>query len=200
MNALKYIDSLKKSGFNIDIVKDIIKDYGTINVKGEFNWNHRIDGFWMSENKLMISVYWQGDSTDGNDSVSASGFLTRDTVTIPAVTFFDGYRTRETHSDLHITRDELKAVVPAIIEWLSPENIQARETQRKREKAYKKVKDYMKENLVPKFKRYDEWKYVKNAFVLNQYIYNNAIELAKLSNEELEARLWEKFKNPYINS
>ena len=58
----------------------------------------------------------------------------------------------------------------------------------------------MKENLVPKFKRYDEWKYVKNAFVLNQYIYNNAIELAKLSNEELEARLWEKFKNPYINS
>lgn len=195
--AKNYIEQLKKKGFSIETVKDIVKDFGfngAVLVQGDYNWNHQIDGFSLYEGELMISIYWQGDSVDGNTSVEANKFRTRSTVTIPAETFFDGYRTRTTHSDLHITREELESTVGPLIEWLSPENIQTREQQKRQEEAYIKVKTYTQKNLVPEFRDYDYYKYGKKALVINQYIYENAIELAGMTHEQLEEKMWAVFK------
>jgi len=97
------------------ISPEIVSHYGK-NPKGhrgrkeifvdtEIGWNHRITGFSFYKKNLYIDIYWQGDSTDGNDSVKIVSGKTA--YRIPAEHYDDGYRTRTVHSDIIIDSEEL---------------------------------------------------------------------------------------------
>lgn len=68
-------------------------------------WNGDIVGFCYNvrKNELIVEIYWQGDSTDGNDCV----VFDRSGIVLPAESYWDGYRTREDHSDVRFDQDEL---------------------------------------------------------------------------------------------
>lgn len=60
------------------------------------NRNGSIIGFSYVKKIFYVDIYWQGDLTDGEDSVP----MDWTGVTLKAVSWFDGERTREDHSDV----------------------------------------------------------------------------------------------------
>jgi len=111
-----YRDEINKSlSHALVILPEIVSHYGK-NPKGyrgrkeifvdtEMGWNHRITGFNFYKGDLYINVYWQGDSTDGDDSVKIVPNKT--SYRIPAEYYDDGYRTRTVHGDINIDSKEL---------------------------------------------------------------------------------------------
>ena len=94
----------------------------------EFNWNHRVEGFKVASTngKILVKVYWQGDSTDGDDYVYLNDVLRKGTDVIKAEHHWDGYRTYEVHSDIRVEREEIDSLIAELAKWLSPEEIKAR--------------------------------------------------------------------------
>lgn len=68
-------------------------------------WNCYIEGFENYNKKTFINLYWQGDSTDGMESIVLNPLKT--SYVIPEESYWDGYRTRHNHSDLRISSDDL---------------------------------------------------------------------------------------------
>ena len=79
----KYYRDILNSGNiskSLEVLPEIIKKFGykrwdgsktndKINLRGytEFNWNHQIEGFFIgdfkeSKGKLLVDIYWQGDT------------------------------------------------------------------------------------------------------------------------------------------
>jgi hypothetical protein len=95
-----------------DTLKQIVKKYG--NKYGELHftpsgrfWDHTIEGMYLSKNKLFLNIYWTGDSTDGTESVNYIDIFNSGRYIIPKKTFFDGTRTRTTHGDIEVTKNEV---------------------------------------------------------------------------------------------
>lgn len=95
-----------------DTLKQIVKKYG--NKYGELHftpsgrfWDHTIEGMYLSKNKLFLNIYWTGDSTDGTESVGFIDVWNSGKYIIPKKTFFDGTRTRTTHGDIEVTKNEV---------------------------------------------------------------------------------------------
>ena len=98
----KYFRTELRKGFDEGsaVIADVLKKHFTgkwgteVKVKNEFNWNHCVEGFGLtSKGEVYVNVYWQGDNTDGNNTVCLNDFKYRNEVVIPAESFFDGYRT-----------------------------------------------------------------------------------------------------------
>lgn len=108
----------------VSVLPSIIKKFGDkyhneVRVKGDFEWNHRIDGFYLGKNnKVYVDIYWQGDSTDGNDSFCLTD--KPNGCTIPAESYFDGNRTRTTHGDLRVDKDEIYDAIKKVKDVISP--------------------------------------------------------------------------------
>lgn len=109
-------NSLRGSGNIADAVKQILLNdveerWGRreIRVRGDFNWNHEVEGFILgSDGNVYVNIYWQGDSTDGGDTIRLSSVMSSSRgAVIPAESSFDGYRTRTRHSDIRVTPDEV---------------------------------------------------------------------------------------------
>ena len=120
------------------LLPEVIKKFGykrwesskgndMLNLRGytEFEWNHKIEGFFLTNNgEVYVDIYWQGDSTDGNDSVPANECIYGKT--IPAEHEFIDGRTYYRHGDLRISKEEFANAIKAVAQYLSPENIKAR--------------------------------------------------------------------------
>jgi hypothetical protein len=95
-----------------DTLKKIVKKYGNeygdlyFTPSGRF-WDHQIEGMRLIKNKLFINIYWTGDSTDGNELVKFIDAWNSGRYIIPKKTFFDGTRTRTTHGDIEVTKNEV---------------------------------------------------------------------------------------------
>ena len=110
----------------ISALPEVIKKYGykrwsgskgndTLYMKKytEFEWNHQIEGFFLTDKgKLCVDIYWQGDSTDGNDSLYVSECIYGKT--IPAEHEWLGDRTYTRHGDLRISKEEFEAAIKAV--------------------------------------------------------------------------------------
>lgn len=141
----KYYRDILNSGNiskSLEVLPEIIKKYGykrwggsksndNINLYGytEFNWNHRIEGFFISDykdnkGKVLVDIYWQGDSTDGNVSEYAKDLVYGKT--IPAEHEWLGDRTYTRHGDLRITREEFADALKAVAKYLAPDEIKKR--------------------------------------------------------------------------
>lgn len=144
------------------ILPEVIKRYakdGRINLAKSdtdenFNWNHLVEGFFLSKDGgLYASVYWQGDSTDGNDSILAC--KVRKGGYIPArYDEIGGPRAMEcVHDAIQFEDWEMEAALKAVAKWLAPDRIKARATRQIIDKIYKAVADAGKK----KYDRYSDF-------------------------------------------
>lgn len=158
----KYYRDIFTSGnisLAISVLPEVIKKFGYkrhgkysktndyINLKGytEFNWNHQIEGFFLTDKGMVCAdIYWQGDSTDGNDSEYVNNL--RYGKTIPAEHEWLGDRTYYKHSDLRISRDEFEDAIKALGKFLAPDAIKARKEEKRKSELREKVFDLVKEN------------------------------------------------------
>jgi len=90
----------------------------SIRINPEYNWNHKIEEVALYKNELWLYYYWQGDHTDGNDSVKLADVVSivkrGGRYTIPAETEFAFGHTRYRHGDINIDKDELWSALKAV--------------------------------------------------------------------------------------
>lgn len=140
--AKYYREELTKS-HNISTLENLIKEVCTkfggkdksISLwnRVEFNWNHRVEGFSLGKSgRVLVKVYWQGDSTDGDDYVYLTDVLRNGTEVIPAEHEWLGDRTYCRHSDIRVKREEVDDLVEELAKWLSPKEIKERKIAKQR--------------------------------------------------------------------
>lgn len=130
-----YREELAKSQNNTmleTLIKEVLEKWGgkynEITPKRvEYNWNHRVVSFSLGKGgRVLVKVYWQGDSTDGDDFVYLADVLRKGEDVIRAVHHFDCGRTYEVHSDICVEREEVLNLVKSLVGWLSPNEVKAR--------------------------------------------------------------------------
>lgn len=105
----------KHNSKSLDLFKEAMYRYGDkMSKRGNYEykilkpanyWNHHIDRIYFTKrtNELSLSIYWQGDHTDGFDE----GIVKNMSMFIPAETeIVNGY-TRFRHSDIKVSEEEL---------------------------------------------------------------------------------------------
>ena len=106
-----------------EVLIEVIKKYKPRGLETEMGWDHQLKDLVVDKNKLYVEVYWQGDSTDGEDYVLFSNVYNRKH-TIPAKSYFDGYRTIYDHEDIRIEPSEVKKLINNLVNWLQPKSKQ----------------------------------------------------------------------------
>ena len=187
----------------LEVLPEVIKKFGskrwsdkyskqndTLNLRGytEFNWNHRIEGFTIgsykdAKGKLLVDIYWQGDSTDGNTSEYAKDVMYGKV--IPAEHEWLGDRTYTRHGDLRISREEFADAIKAVATYLSPENIKARKIAKERSEK----QDAVYAEIDAKKKSLDRWEMEGfwNGRCAVQKLFESKPELIDLPLDELKA-------------
>ena len=206
--AKYYRDILNSGNISkaLSVLGEVIKKYGSkrwsdyskandiINVREytEFNWNHQIEGFFIGKNgEVLVDIYWQGDSTDGNTSEYASSLMYGKV--IPAEHEFDGYRTYYKHGDLRISREEFADALKAVGKYLAPEEIKARKIARERDEK----KDEVYKEIDAKKKGLERWEFEGfwNGRFAVQKLLEKEPKLIDLPLDQLKAialQVWEK--------
>lgn len=165
-----YRDQLANIESGAKILSEVVKKYGRkyaykekqadgtykervsyfyIKTDTEFNWNHRLKEICLYPNgKLLVVVYWQGDSTDGDDSVEFNTLLGKTRYgdyVIPAEYYdADRYGVREErHSPLRIERWEVEGLIKQVEEYLSPKAIKLRKVNDARKEKSDKIYDFL---------------------------------------------------------
>ena len=181
----------------VSVLPEVIKKYGhkrwttskhndEIKLKGytEFEWNHQIEGFGISEKsgRVYVDIYWQGDSTDGNESEWADVMMYGKT--IPAVHEWLGDRTYCKHSDLRISAEEFRNALKAVAKYLFPEEIKKRKIANARAETSTKIFNY----IDAKKKSLDRWEMENfwNGRIAVQKVLENNPELLNKTFEELK--------------
>lgn len=205
----KYYRDLLTSGNVYNAVKalpEIIKKFGykrwekysksndTINLRKytEFEWNHRIEGFFLNEKgRVCVDIYWQGDSTDGNDSLYVEECINGKT--IPAEHEFIGGRTYYRHGDLRITAEEFRNAIKALAQYLSPEEIKARKEANRKAALSDKVFEF----IDAKKKGLDRWEMENfwNGRIAVQKVLEQNPKLLDLTFEGLKPTIDKVFEN-----
>ena len=131
-----YREELAKSHTSNDfenLIKEVCTKFGgkdksiCLWKRVEFNWNHRVEGFRLGKGgRVLVKVYWQGDSTDGDDYVYLTDVLRNGIDVIKAEHHWDGYRTYEVHSDIRVRREEVESLIKELAKWLSASEIKER--------------------------------------------------------------------------
>lgn len=91
----------------------------------EFQWNHRLEyiGVNKKSGRVYLDIYWQGDSTDGNESVVLTDVINAIRsgryYVIPAEHEFIGDRTYCRHGDIRISKEEVENAYKALISYLT---------------------------------------------------------------------------------
>lgn len=181
----------------VSVLPEVIKKYGskrwygskcndTICLKGytEFEWNHQLEAFnyIADKNRVCVSIYWQGDSTDGNDSEWADVLMYGKT--IPAQSEWLGDRTYYKHGDLRISAEEFRNALKAVAKYLSPEETKKRKVANARAETNTKVFNY----IDAKKKNLDRWEMENfwNGRIAVQKVLENNPELLDKPFDELK--------------
>ena len=187
----------------VSVLPEVIKKYGRkrwttskhndeIKLKGytEFEWNHQIEGFGISEKsgRVYVDIYWQGDSTDGNESEWADVMMYGKT--IPAEHEWLGNRTYCKHSDLRISAEEFRNALKAVAKYLSPEEMKIRKEAKRKAELSEKIFDLVKQNA-PKnssggWGRDEGWEQYWNGRIAVEKVLENNPELLNKTFEELK--------------
>ena len=190
----------------VSVLPEVIKKYGhkrwasskgndELYLKGytEFEWNHQIVGFGISEksDRVYADIYWQGDSTDGDESEWADVLMYGKT--IPAEHEWLGDRTYCRHSDLRISAEEFRNALKAVAKYLSPEEIKKRKIANARAETSTKVFNY----IDAKKKNLDRWEMENfwNGRIAVQKVLENNPELLNKSFEELKPIVEKVYSN-----
>ena len=190
----------------VSVLPEVIKKYGSkrwstsksndiLYIKGytEFEWNHRLEAFIFvkDKNRVCVDIYWQGDSTDGNESEWADVLMYGKT--IPAEHEWLGNRTYCRHGDLRISADEFRNALKAVAKYLSPEEIKKRKIANARAETSTKVFNY----IDAKKKGLDRWEMENfwNGRIAVQKVLENNPELLNKTFDELKPIVEKVFTN-----
>lgn len=180
----------------VKVIPEVIKKYGHKRWSGsngndelclegytEFEWNHRIDGFFLTEKGVAcVDIYWQGDSTDGNDSLRVEECINGKT--IRGEYEWLGDRTYCRHGDLRISAEEFRNALKAVAKYLSPEEIKKRKIANARAETSTKVFNY----IDAKKKNLDRWEMENfwNGRIAVEKVLENNPELLNKTFDELK--------------
>lgn len=215
--TIGYYRTEMANGVNPTILAEVVEKYGNSNKKirvdTEMGWNFRIEGFGVTNNKLYVYVYWQGDDTDGTDVVPFNELWDRvkngGTYTIRAKTYYDGYRTRYKHSDIDLTKNDVLDAIECVKTYISPKEMKERKERIAKAEREKK----MKEELLGKAKSFigatrefvvHGW-HNKNGYeyacaIVNRVIENNLETFDKMTDEEFNNAVTRLFnRNKYYS-
>lgn len=186
----------------VKVLPEVIKKYGhkrwssskgnnELCLKGytEFEWNHRIDGFFLTEKGVAcVDIYWQGDSTDGNDSLRVDECINGKT--IRGEYEWLGDRTYCRHSDLRISAEEFRNALKAVAKYLSPEEMKIRKEAKRKAELSEKIFDLVKQNA-PKnsrggWGRDEGWEQYWNGRIAVEKVLENNPELLNKTFDELK--------------
>ena len=204
----KYYRDLLTSGniYNaVKVLPEIIKKFGykrwesskgndmlQVRKYTEFEWNHKIVGFFLTKKgSVCVDIYWQGDSTDGNDSLYAEECINGNT--IRGEYEWLGDRTYCRHSDIRITAEEFRNAIKAVAQYLSPEEIKARKEADRKAALSDKVFEF----IDAKKKGLDRWEMENfwNGRIAVQKVLEQNPKLLDLTFEELKPTIDKVFEN-----
>jgi hypothetical protein len=186
------------------LIKELVDKYGSnreLSIDGnKCNWNHWVDGFYISpKNELFVSVYWQGDSTDGTDYVSFNELFNRGKCVIRSKSFWDGNRTRIVHSDINVEKYELDNLISLLIEWLSPNAIKERKIKAEITKLKGMVNSKMGNEYYQKYSRRfgANEEYYNGRGAVAELMDKKAIDFIKMDFDEVMEIIDKVFRNNY---
>ena len=204
----KYYRDILTSGNTYNAVKvlpEIIKKFGykrwssskgndvlRVRKYTEFEWNHRIEAFFLNDKgRLCVDIYWQGDSTDGNDSLYADECINGKV--IRAEHEWIGDRTYCRHGDLRISREEFANAVKAVAKYLSPEEIKIRKEQDRKAELSSKVFEFIdaKKKGLERWEMENFW----NGRIAVQKVLEGNPSLLDLTFEQLKPIVEKVFEN-----
>lgn len=207
----KYYRDILTTSTNVTTLKtaiaEVVKKYGhdnKVHLEGEFNWNHRLNGFYVnSKGEVSVIVYWQGDSTDGDDYAPFVK-MWNDTAynrehIIRAVHYFDGNRTYCKHGDLCTERYQLVELCKLLAEYITPTAIK----ERKKREMIGKVQTKVSRKLYTEyhnrfFVRFaNNEKYYNGVDAVNTLIEKKGVELFELDDDTLFDIVEKVFKANY---
>lgn len=194
--AKYYRESLVKSQNSTtleSLIKEICTKFGgkdksiSLHQRVEFNWNHRVEGFRIAKNgRVLVKVYWQGDSTDGDDYVYLTDVLRKGTDVIRAQHEWLGDRTYCRHGDIRVEKYEVESLVKELAKWLSPNEIKERKI---RDMIYEMEKSLipLKNDLYKRFyNKYNSECYYNGIYAIDSLIKQKGKELIKLPIERVK--------------
>jgi hypothetical protein len=124
---------------SLEVIPEVMKKFGFVGeyrteinfnrevVSKNFNWNHSIEGFYLAKDgTLYAHIYWQGDSTDGTESVNARYLIGGYTIKAEWDEVGGDWGRVCRHSPLNVTEEELRKAVKEIVPLLSSDLIKAR--------------------------------------------------------------------------
>ena len=135
-----------------------------------------------------MDIYWQGDSTDGNDSLRVDECINGKT--IRGEYEWLGDRTYCRHSDLRISAEEFRNALKAVAKYLSPEEMKIRKEAKRKAELSEKIFDLVKQNA-PKnsrggWGRDEGWEQYWNGRIAVEKVLENNPELLNKTFDELK--------------
>lgn len=188
------------------LIKEIVTKFGSSNdlyIGGvECNWNHWVKGFSVGKNGILyVKVYWQGDSTDGDDYVSFNEVYGRGKSVIRAETYWDGCRTRFTHGDINVEKYEVESLIKLLAEWLSPSAIKARKISAELSKVKREIDNKMGNEYFTKYARRfgNNEEYYNGRGGVSEWVKTQGVDLLKMAIEDIFAMVDKVFLANYKN-
>jgi hypothetical protein len=186
------------------LIKDVVTKYGKdkeIRLDGtKCNWNHWVNGFAISpKGELLVSIYWQGDSTDGSDYAHFNEILNRGKYVIRAKSYWDGYRTRYYHSVINVEKYEVVELIKLLVEWLSPNAIKERKVNASISKLKNEVLNKIENEYFSKYSRKfgNNEEYYNGKGAVIELLINNAKEFIKMDFDAVMVIVDKVFKKNY---
>lgn len=186
------------------LIKEVVAKFGSSNdlyLAGvECNWNHWVRGFSVGKNgNLYVKVYWQGDSTDGNDYVSFNEVYGSGKSIIRAETYWDGYRTRFTHGDIIVEKFEVESLIKFLAEWLSPSAIKKRKISAELSKVKEIISNKLGNEYFTKYAHRwgDNEEYYNGRRAVDEWVKAQGTDLVKMTIEDVLAMVDKVFLANY---
>lgn len=188
------------------LIKEIVTKFGNNNdlyIGGaECNWDHWVKGFSVGKNGVLyVKVYWQGDSTDGDDYVLFCDVYGKGRSIIRAESYWDGCRTRFTHGDINVEKYEVESLIKLLAEWLSPSAIKARKISAELSKIKKVISSKIGNEYFTKYARRfgNNEEYYNGKCGVNEWVTAQGTDLLKMSEEDILTMVDKVFLANYKN-
>lgn len=186
------------------LIKEVIAKYGgeykriSLSQRVDYNWNHRVEGFCTnSKGEVLVMVYWQGDSTDGDDYVSFREVLRNGKSVIRAEHEWLGDRTYCRHGDIRVEKEEVESLIKELAKWLSPSEVKQRKINAELAKINKAISlklgnEYYR-NYYNKYNSNGE-QYYNGCGAVRQMLDEQGAKLLKMSEEDIFKAVEKVFK------
>ena len=187
------------------LIKEVVTKFGSSNqlyLSGtECNWDHWVRGFSVDKNGVLyVKVYWQGDSTDGDDYVLFNEVYIKGKSIIRAESYWDGKRTRFTHGDIIVEKFELESLIKVLAEWLSPTAIKERKISAELSKVKREIDNKIGNEYYSKYasKIYScNEEYFNGRNAVREWVNTQGVNLLKMTIEDIFAMVDKVFKANY---